>query len=149
MQTRILPDIIKHPAVHAIAEDDSLRHAAQVMADRKIGALIVLKGGKLTGIVTERDLVVKAAAKNLDFDKAKVGQVMTTKLQTLKPESTAGEALERMQAGGFRHMPVVDGSNVVAMVSVRDIYDAVRIQLESELQSCVAYVSGESYGAAT
>jgi CBS domain-containing protein len=146
MQQRILPDIIKNPMVHAIAEDNTLRDAAKLMADKKIGALVVLKGGQLTGIVTERDLIVKAAAKGLDFDQAKIGQVMTAKLQTLKPDSTAGEALERMQTGGFRHMPVVDGTNVVAMVSVRDIYDAVRRQLESELQSCVAYVAGESYG---
>ena len=72
---------------------------------------------------------------------------MTGKPNTIKPEETAGDALQRMQNGGYRHLPVVENGRLVGMVSVRDIYAAVLNEMADELQDREAFIQGSAgYG---
>lgn len=148
MQARIVPHIIQNQTLISVGEGASVREAATLMADKRIGALMVIEGGTLRGILTERDVMTRVVAKGLNPETTKVAQVMTAKPDTLASHATAGEALERMHAGGYRHLPVVDGGKVVGMVSVRDLYAAVQRQMERELKDREAYIYGESYGSA-
>jgi CBS domain-containing protein len=108
---------------------------------------MVGEGTTLTGIFTERDLAFKIVAAGRDPDKVRLAEVMTKNPDTLRPDDTAHDALQRMSKGGYRHLPVVDGGKVVGMVSTRDIYGAVLRELEDELHDREAFIQGTAgYG---
>lgn len=98
---------------------ERLQDAARRMVERRVGAILVLEEGRLAGILTERD-VLRAVGSGLDPD-ALVAQWLTPAPETVEPSATAEEALTLMHQGGFRHLPVVDGDELVGIVSVRDV----------------------------
>ena len=95
----------------------------QRMADRNVGAVLVLEAGRLTGIMTERDLM-RAVARGLR-DGAVVGECMTADPDTIAPDDTIEHAAVLMIHGGYRHLPVVDGDDVVGLLSIRDLVQVV------------------------
>ena len=98
----------------------SVREAAQLMASEKIGALPVVREGRLIGIFTERDALVRVLARGLDPDKTPVSEVMTADPITIDARRPFKHALQMMVNGGFRHVPVVESGSVVGVVSARD-----------------------------
>jgi CBS domain-containing protein len=96
---------------------------AQRMAERNVGAVLVLEDGRLAGIMTERDLM-RAVARGL-ADDALVGQCMTADPDTIRPDDTIEHAAVLMIHGGYRHLPVVDGDEVVGVLSIRDLVQVV------------------------
>jgi CBS domain-containing protein len=96
---------------------------AQRMADRNVGAVLVLEDGRLTGIMTERDLM-RAVARGLSHDTV-VGDCMTADPDTIAPDDTIDHAAVMMIHGGYRHLPVVDGDDVVGVLSIRDLVQVV------------------------
>jgi CBS domain-containing protein len=98
---------------------------AQRMVERNLGAVLVLDDGRLRGIMTERDLM-RAVARGL-HDDVTVAEYMSENPETIDPEETVAHAAVLMLHGGFRHLPVVEGDNVVGIVSIRDL---VRVTLE-------------------
>jgi CBS domain-containing protein len=97
----------------------------QRMADRNVGAVLVVEDGRLVGIMTERDLM-RALARGLRDD-AVVGECMTADPETIAPDDTIEHAGVLMIHGGYRHLPVVDGEEVVGVLSIRDL---VRVVVE-------------------
>jgi CBS domain-containing protein len=95
------------------------------MADRNVGAVLVMEHGRLAGIMTERDLM-RAFARGLRDD-AVVGECMTADPETIAPDDTIEHAGVLMIHGGYRHLPVVDGDDVVGVLSIRDL---VRVIVE-------------------
>jgi CBS domain-containing protein len=148
MRMKIVPDVIGKQNLIMVKADTTVREAAKVMATHKIGAVMIGDETKLIGIFTERDLAFKVAATSRDPDTVRLSEVMTKDPDTLRPEDTAHDALERMSKRGYRHLPVVDDSNrVVGMVSIRDIYGAVLRELSDELHDREAFISGSAgYG---
>lgn len=98
---------------------------AQRMAERNVGAVLVMEDGRLAGIMTERDLM-RAFARGLRDD-AVVGECMTADPETIAPDDTTEHAAVLMIHGGYRHLPVVDGDHPVGVLSIRDL---VRVFLE-------------------
>ena len=96
---------------------------AQRMVDRNVGAVLVLEDGRLAGIMTERDLM-RAVARGL-HDDAVVGECMTADPDTIAPDDTIEHAAVLMIHGGFRHLPGVDGDDVVGVLSIRDLVQVV------------------------
>jgi CBS domain-containing protein len=92
---------------------------AQRMADRNVGAVMVLEDGRLAGIMTERDLM-RAVGRGLR-DHAVAGECMTANPDTIAPDDTIKHAAVMMIHGGYRHLPVVDGDDVVGVLSIRDL----------------------------
>jgi CBS domain-containing protein len=92
---------------------------AQRMVERNVGAVLVLDDGRLTGIITERD-VLRAVARGLTDD-AVVGDHMTAHPDTIAPDDTIEHAAVLMIHGGYRHLPVVDGDELVGVLSIRDL----------------------------
>jgi CBS domain-containing protein len=118
------------------------------MAEMDIAAIVVTDdAGKLVGIVTERDLTRRVIAKDRDADKVTVGEIMTANPDTLAPRDSALDALELMRTRKYRHLPVVDDGSVVGMVSIRDLYAAVKAALEKDIRETEAFVFGDRYGA--
>jgi CBS domain-containing protein len=102
---------------------ESVSNAAKLMRDRGLGALLVVDNGRLVGIFTERDALFRVLAKGLDPDLTTLQEVMTAAPITLGPERTYGHALIVMQENGFRHIPVVEDSQVIGIVSSRNAMD--------------------------
>lgn len=100
-----------------------VRGVVQRMADRNVGAVLVMEGGRLAGIMTERDLM-RAFARGLRDD-AVVGECMTADPETIAPDDTIEHAAVLMIHGGYRHLPVVDGDDVVGVLSIRDLVQVV------------------------
>jgi CBS domain-containing protein len=98
---------------------------AQRMVERNLGAVLVLDGGRLAGIMTERD-IMRAVARGLHGD-AVVADYMSNDPETIEPDDTTAHAAVLMIHGGFRHLPVVERDNVVGILSIRDL---VRVALE-------------------
>jgi CBS domain-containing protein len=96
---------------------------ARRMVDRNVGAVLVLEDGRLAGIMTERDLM-RAVARGLS-DETVVGECMTADPETIAPDDTIEHAAVLMIHGGFRHLPVVDGDDVVGVLSIRDLVQVV------------------------
>jgi CBS domain-containing protein len=96
---------------------------AKRMVDRNVGAVLVLEDGRLAGIMTERDLM-RAVAAGLR-EETIVGECMTAHPDTIAPDDTIEHAAVLMIHGGYRHLPVVDGDDVVGVLSIRDLVAVV------------------------
>jgi CBS domain-containing protein len=100
--------------------DDTIQSAAEVMRDRDIGDVIVLDAGGLCGIVTDRDIVVRALAAGQQ-PSARLGDVCTRDVSTVEPDADVGRAVELMRNNALRRLPVVDGDQLVGVVSIGDL----------------------------
>jgi CBS domain-containing protein len=98
----------------------TVAEAATVMGERKVGSALVIDAGELVGIFTERD-IVRALSQDFDAPGHPITHWMTRDPATITPETTVKEALDMMLTRGFRHLPVVDGTTPVGMVSMRDL----------------------------
>ena len=107
------------------APDESIAEAAQHMVARGVGAVLIMDGDRLEGILTERD-ILKAVAVGLS-DSVRVRDWMTRNPETIEASDSTGHAAALMIHGGFRHLPVLDGGAVVGIVSIRDL---VRVTLD-------------------
>ncbi len=107
----------------SVEPGDTVTEVAQRMVERNVGAVLVLDGGRLVGIMTERDLM-RAVARGLDSD-ASVSQYMSRDPETIEPDDTTEHAAVLMIHGGFRHLPVVEGDAVVGILSIRDLMGVV------------------------
>jgi CBS domain-containing protein len=108
-----------------VAADATLGAAAKQMAARGVGAVVVLENERLSGILTERDLL-KAVAEGFQED-ARVCEWMTRHPETVESEDSTDHAAALMIHGGFRHLPVVDEGEIVGILSIRDL---MRVALE-------------------
>jgi CBS domain-containing protein len=108
-----------------VAPDLSLVEVAQRMVERDIGAALVTEGDRLVGILTERD-VLRAVAKGIS-EETTVADWMTADPDTMTPDESTEHAAVLMIHGGFRHMPLVEGDQVVGVLSIRDL---MRVVLE-------------------
>jgi CBS domain-containing protein len=109
----------------AVEPEVSLTEVAQRMVSKDVGAVLVMEGERLAGILTERD-VLRAVAGGIDAD-ATVADWMTRDPETLEPDESIKQAAVLMIHGGFRHLPVTEGDQVVGMLSIRDL---MRVVLE-------------------
>mgnify|MGYP000898359506 FL=1 len=134
MPNRSIREIIAHQKILSAPETMTVREAAIRMAEAKVGAMLILDHGKLTGIFTERDILNRVVAKRLDPDATPLSQVMTSDPRTISADKPLAHALVMMDEGGYRHVPVMDSGQPVGMVSARDALGAELIEFENELQ---------------
>ena len=100
--------------------------AARLMYRGRAGSALVMEGDRLIGIFTERDIVRALSGGHSDAGRtASVSSYMTAEPQTIGPDSSVGEALDRMLSGGFRHLPVTEGDRVIGIVSMRDLAQSI------------------------
>lgn len=129
----IVPDVIREQRLVALSPRDTARTAVELMARRRIGAVPVVDKGRLVGIFTERDVVLRIVAAGRNADKTMLAKVMTPEPRTLAPDDTVRDALELMRDGHFRHLPVVDRGRLIGIVSIRDLYQCVVDQMGADI----------------
>lgn len=150
MKRQIIPGVIDgEQPLCCLPSMATADEAAKLMRERRVGAVMIVEQGRLEGIVTERDLVFRLLAEQLDGRATHLAQIMTRDPETLRPDDSALAALDRMRAGHYRHLPVVDGGEIAGIVSIRDLYETVRRSLEEELHSAESLIYGEQYGLAS
>ena len=133
MTSRIVPDVISGQTLGILPPSSTICEAAKLMASRRIGAVIIAQEGHLLGIVTERDIAYRVVAQGRNPSTTIIEEVMTSDLATVTPEEAPTRALNIMQRTGCRHLPVLDGEHIVGLLSIRDVYDALRADRERDL----------------
>lgn len=109
------------PGVRAVAPTDSVTEAAQAMKEQDVGSLPVVEGESLVGIVTDRDIVVRAVAGGVDPRTATVGDVTSGDLVTVEPDEDLDDALKLMAQHRIRRLPVVEDGRLVGVVAQADV----------------------------
>jgi CBS domain-containing protein len=109
--------------------NSTVAEAATIMGERHVGSTLVMQDGRLVGIFTERD-IVRALSQDFDAPGHPISHWMTKDPRTIAKDATVEEALEIMFAGGFRHLPVAHGDELLGMVSMRDLSRATAERAE-------------------
>jgi CBS domain-containing protein len=105
----------------ALTQNATIMEAACAMRDNDIGDVVVLDNGRLCGILTDRDIVVRALAAGCDPNRTSVGEICSRALVTLTPEDSMGQAVRVMREHAIRRLPVEDGGRVVGIVTLGDV----------------------------
>ena len=105
----------------AVGPDDSVAQAVDIMRRWRAGCVMVIKEERVTGILTEIDLLMKLGATDRDLTQIKVSELMTPNPETVEEDSMIASALHLMSVGGYRHVPVVRDGNLVGVVSIKDV----------------------------
>lgn len=133
MLARRIRDVIRDQKILVGEADLTVAEAARRMAAAHVGAIMIGDRGRLVGIFTERDALVRVLAAGLDPDTTPLGEVMTDHPLAVTPDTLLGHALHLMHDGGFRHVPVVEDGRPVGMVSARDALGIEMVAFEDEL----------------
>lgn len=123
-----------------LSPQQSVREAARYMTERRVGAVCVLDGSRLVGILSERDIMGRVVAKGLDLDHTTVGEVMTRDLVVGQADDSHEDGLRRMKQAGCRHLPVVQGEKLLGMVSQRDLLQVDLSEKDEEIRWLNAYI---------
>jgi CBS domain-containing protein len=110
--------------VVTVRPEERVQVAIARMLEENVGAVVVCEGDRLVGIFTERD-VLRLAGQGTAFGELRLGDVMTTRVQTLTPDVDITDAARLMRDKKIRHVPVVEGENVLGMVGIRDVMGAL------------------------
>ncbi len=139
-------DILKSKAyqtVHAIGPNDSVFEALQRMADKGIGALLVMEGEEIVGILTERDYARKIVLKGRTSALTLVRDVMTTSVMFVKPTQTSEECMALMTDNRLRHLPVVDDDGKLAgLISIGDLVKDIISEQKFVIEQLEHYITG-------
>ena len=128
--------------VVSIAPDASVLDAVKLMADKGIGSVIVMEGEELKGIVTERDYARKVIIKGRSSESTQISEIMTPDVKTTTPDATVDACLALMHSLNCRHLPVLEDGKVVAMISSRDLVEAIIADQKEEIEHLEHYISG-------
>ncbi len=127
-----LHSLIKVPQVVTLPPTATVSEAAQKMAEHLVGSVIVMEGEKLVGIFTERDLLNRVVAKELDAKKTPLSQVMSKNVRTISIQESVEDLYNQMQETRCRHIPIVDGPLVVGVVTMRGILEWLTEEIKQE-----------------
>jgi CBS domain-containing protein len=131
----------KTPEVYAVAPGDSVIDAIRLMAEKGVGAVLVMEGARLVGIVSERDYARKIVLHGRSSSDTAVRDIMTAEVVTVGPQHTVEHCMQVVTEHRIRHLPVVEGDDVIGVISIGDLVKAViedqKVQLD-ELQRYIA-----------
>lgn len=134
----------KGSVTYSVTPDTSVFDALAMMALHDIGAVLVTDTGRLVGIFTERDYARKIVLKGLSSRDVKVGEMMTTSVQTIRPSDQIMSVMNTMTNKRFRHLPVLDGDGKLAgIVTIGDVVKAVIQEQEATIQHLANYIAGD------
>jgi len=125
----------------SITPDASVFDAIRLMADRSVGSLLVMQDDKLLGIVTERDYARKVIIKGRSSKSTTVSDIMTTDLVTTSADQTVNQCMGQMTDRRIRHLPVIEDTKVVGLISIGDIVQAVIADQQEEIAHLEQYIT--------
>jgi CBS domain-containing protein len=126
--------------IQSVEPDVRLSAAIKILGERKIGAVLVMSGGRIEGILSERDIVRVLGERGAAVLDEPVSEVMTRKVVSCKQSDTVAAIMEMMTLGKFRHLPVVEGERVVGLISIGDIVKWRVREYEMEQEALRDYI---------
>jgi predicted transcriptional regulator len=135
----------KRPAVvNILGPEDRVAEAVRIMAERRVGAVLVCDGGRLVGIFSERDLLRRVVAAGHDPAATPLRDVMTREPATAAPEDSSARAIAKMRVVGCRHLPILQGDHVVDTISIRDLLFRELEARDGDIEELRRYIHGDS-----
>ena len=123
-----------------VRPDDSVFGALELLAQYEVGALMVMDQGRLVGVFSERDYTRKIALQGRNSKETRVADIMTRGVFTVTPDTGTRQCMALMSEKKIRHLPVLDGSTVLGMISIRDIMDDIIADHESTIEQLENYI---------
>jgi CBS domain-containing protein len=124
-----------------IHPDETVYEALRVLAEHEIGALMVMDHGKVIGILSERDYTRKVALAGRNSKETRVAEIMTPNVISVSAHTDTREAMALMSRHKIRHLPVIEGTEVLGMISIRDIMDDIIAEDERTIEQLQNYIS--------
>lgn len=130
----------KGSQIVSIASDATIQEACRLLAEHRIGALLILENGRVAGVFSERDVVRAVAQQGEHALQIPLSEVMSRNVLTCKPEDSVDDVMAVMTARRVRHLPVLDGDNLVGIVSIGDVVKYRLDEAALEVDSLREYV---------
>jgi len=131
----------KPAGVHAIAPDEPVLEAIQMMADRSIGAVLVMRGSELVGILSERDYARKVILRGRSSAETPVWEIMSAPVTTVAPEDSVNTCMLLMTERRIRHLPVIQGGEVIGVLSIGDLVKQLIEEQQHEIAQLQRYIA--------
>jgi CBS domain-containing protein len=132
----------KPSGVHTVDTEDPVRTAIQLMADHFVGALPVLSGGRLVGIVSERDYARKVVLMGRNSTETTVATIMSAPVIQVGPQNSVNDCMMLMTDKRIRHLPVVENGELIGVISIGDCVKAVIDEQRHEIEDLRRYIAG-------
>ncbi len=126
--------------IHSVSPQSTVRQALELMADKNIGALLVLEENQLVGMFSERDYARKVVLKGKSSIDTLVQDIMTTKVICIKVSQTFTECMQTMTDHHIRHLPVMDGQNVIGLISIGDVVKEILEEQTRTIEQLKSYI---------
>ncbi|MBO9851790.1 CBS domain-containing protein [Xanthomonas phaseoli] len=131
----------KQVEVFAVAADAAVIEAIRLMAEKAIGAVLVMDGSRLVGIVSERDYARKVVLRDRSSSTTSVAEIMSAEVVTVSPSDTVERCMQLMTDGRFRHLPVVENGRVQGVISIGDLVKAVIEAQRQDIDQLQRYIA--------
>ena len=143
-----IPDILQHKPgqLWTISAEATVFDAIQLMAEKNIGALLVMSGNRLLGVVSERDYTRKVALKGKSSRDTQVKEIISTPVISATPRHTVQECMRLMTTNRVRHLPVIEGDEVIGIVSIGDLVNWIISAQSITITQLESYISGQYPG---
>jgi len=132
----------KSAQVYSLSTEASVLDAIRMMAEHRIGSVLVMENGKLMGIVTERDYARKVILLGRSSGETPIADIMSSPVLSVKPTDTVSHCMALMTEYKFRHLPVCEGDEVHGLISIGDLVKAVIEQQQEEISQLQSYIAG-------
>jgi len=130
----------------SVAPEATVFDAIQLMSDKNVGALLVMSGGKLAGIISERDYTRKIALKGKSSKETPVGDIISSPVISATPDNTIEECMRLMTVHRVRHLPVLQGDAVLGIVSIGDLVNWIISAQSYTIHQLESYITGQYPG---
>jgi CBS domain-containing protein len=132
----------KGPGVWSLAPSASVYEAIAMMAEKQVGALLVMEGSRLVGIVSERDYARKVILQGRSSKETAVAEIMSSPVITVTPVHSIGECMQIVTENRIRHLPVVQGERVTGLISIGDLVNWVVSEQQATIRHLEAFIAG-------
>ncbi len=128
--------------VLTVDPDTSVREAIEKMEDISAGTVVVMEGGAVVGMVSERDVIRKVVLQGQKIDKVKVREIMSTDLTTITPETLLDDCMQLITEKRIRHLPVLCNGSLCGIVSIGDVVKYLVVEKDFKIKNLETYISG-------
>ncbi len=127
--------------IWSVGPEDSVYEAIELMANKEVGALVVMDGDSLVGVLSERDYARKVVLQGRSSKGTKIKEIMTSRVAYARPEQTVEECMALMTDKRIRHLPVMDGDELLGVISIGDLVKAIIEEQQHVIEQLEQYIS--------
>jgi CBS domain-containing protein len=135
----------KDKAIWSVNPQDTVLDTLKLMAEKNVGAVIVLEDGKIAGIFSERDFARHSAKRSIQLEQVLIKEMMTNLIFSVSPDQTTEECMSLMTAKRIRHLPVIEDGKLAGLISIGDVVKQVIEDQKFSINQLERYVTGEVY----